>query len=146
MYRKHPLPGSCRVSFPFYLLFNKTTRISSTMKLTSVLLAIGIAPLAMTASFPPPCKDIMASDPMSNLINSVTCRKESEDGLSRRGLIDDMHMKEKCKSTFNSDKTKYKAECTNAANEDAKNLCMLRSLLGDAPADCRAAMVKSMDF
>jgi len=115
------------------------------MKITSFLLTTVIAPLALAARLPAQA-DITAFDPTISEVNSAAFGKDFEDVLSRRDLIDDMKMKEKCKSTFKSDKTKYKAACANEADVDAKNLCMLRSLLGDAPADCRAAMVKSMDF
>jgi hypothetical protein len=115
------------------------------MKITTFLLTIAMAPLALAAR-PPAQADITASNPTTSEINTHAFGREFEDVLSRRGLIDDMKMKENCKSTFKGDKSKYKIACAYEAEEDAKNLCMLRSLLGDAPADCRAAMVKSMDF
>jgi hypothetical protein len=115
------------------------------LKITSFLLAMALAPLALAVRFPVQA-EITASDPTTSEINTLAFGKESENVFSRRDLIDDMKMKEKCKSTFKSDKAKYKAACANEADEDAKNLCMLRALLGDAPADCRAAMVKSMEF
>jgi len=115
------------------------------MKITSFLLAIVMAPLALAVRLPVQA-EITASDPTTGEINTHAFGSEFEDVLSRRDLIDDMKMKEKCKSTFKSDKDKYKAACANEADQDAKNLCMLRALLGDAPADCRAAMVKSMEF
>lgn len=115
------------------------------MKLISFLLAFAIAPLALAARLPTQA-DIVASNPTTNEVNALAVGKEFEDVLSRRSLIDDMVMKEKCKPIFKSDKAKYRDACANEADVDVKNLCMLRSLLGDAPADCRAAMVKSMDF
>jgi hypothetical protein len=66
--------------------------------------------------------------------------------MAKRGLIDDMNMKDKCKATFKSDKAKYKAACAEVAEEDARNLCMLRALLGDVGSECRGAMVRSMEF
>ena len=138
-----------------FLIFNRlnsTTEHTSTyqskletMKLTSFLLAFAIPPLALAVRLPTQ-PDIVASDPTTSEVKALTFGKKFEDLLSRRSLIDDMVMKEKCKPIFKSDKAKYRDACANEADEDARNLCMLRSLLGDAPADCRAAMVKSMDF
>lgn len=114
------------------------------MKITSFLFTICISPFAIAARLP--AQEVAASKLTTGEANGFAFDNSAEDILGRRGLIDDMKMKEKCKSTFKSDKTKHKAACANVSEVDAKNLCMLRSLLGDAPSECRSAMIKAMDF
>jgi hypothetical protein len=105
------------------------------MKLTTILAAV-LAPLALAGPLPTPKSLLKPYDP--NHVHDLT-------SPVKRSLLDGTQMKETCESTFKSDKSKYKTACEGVANEDEKNLCMLRALLGDASVECRTAMVKSMD-
>jgi hypothetical protein len=112
------------------------------MNLTLLLAAI-MAPLALAGPLPSP-KNFRPPHSPNHVLDFTEPSRTMT--TTRRGLIDDMNMKDKCKATFKSDKSKYKAACAEVAEEDAKNLCMLRALLGDATVECRGAMVRSMEF
>jgi hypothetical protein len=107
------------------------------MKLTTILAAI-MASLALAGPLPTPKNFLKPYDPNDLSLDFTSPAK--------RSLLEDMQMKGTCKSTFKSDKSKYKTACEGVASEDKKNLCMLRALLGDASVECRSAMVKSIDF
>lgn len=105
------------------------------MKLSQILLAVGIAPFAMVNGAP------------AHHVSTHAVRGSTIDNLiERRGLIDDMKMKDKCKSSFKGEKAKHKAACASESEGDVRNLCLLRGVLADASEECRAAMVKSMGF
>lgn len=70
--------------------------------------------------------------------------RELDSKAQRRDLVDDMHMKEKCKGLWKSDKTKHRDACAKEAS--GQNTCMLKSLLDDASEECKAAIVKAMGF
>ena len=110
------------------------------MQLTSLLLAIGITPLAMAATLPPPGHvhfDSTAKHAIS---------KHEIALVEPRGLADDIRTKKKCDSMFKSDKTPYRDACASQPDDDSANLCMLRALVGDASVECRAALMKTMGF
>ena len=110
------------------------------MKLTSFLLAIGIAPLAMATVLTPPGhvhSDTMAKHGISKYETAL---------VGPRGLADDIRTKKKCDSMFKSDKTPYRDACASQPDDDSANLCMLRALVGDASVECRAALMKTMGF
>ena len=111
------------------------------MKLTTFLLAVGIAPLAMAATIPPPGRHHMHDWP------HPTKTMDHEAALVEpRGLSDDIRTKKRCDSMFKSDKIPYRDACANQPDDDSANLCMLRALVGDASVDCRAALMKTMGF
>lgn len=110
------------------------------MKLTSFLLAIGIVPLAMAATLPPPGH--VHSEKMAKHAIS----KHETALVEPRGLADDIRTKKKCDSMFKSDKTPYRDACASQPDDDSANLCMLRALVGDASVECRAALMKTMGF
>ena len=120
------------------------------MKLTSFLLAIGIAPLAMAATIPPPGhvhSDNMAKHDISKHgISKHDISKHETTLVEPRSLADDIRTKKKCDSMFKSDKTPYRDACANQPDDDSANLCMLRALVGDASVECRAALMKTMGF
>ena len=111
------------------------------MKLTAVLLAIGIAPLAMAAAMPPPRHHSYHDDSSLNLMDHPP-----KTHIEPRGLSDDIRTKKKCDSMFKSDKTPYVIACAGEPDQDSKNLCELRALVGDASVECRAALLKNMGF
>jgi len=115
------------------------------MKLTSLLLALGIAPLALAATLPPPARHPMMHDgPHPHHPGKMI---DHESALVQpRGLSDDIRTKKRCDSMFRSDKTPYRDACANQPDDDSANLCMLRALVGDASVDCRAALMKTMGF
>ena len=117
---------------------------STTMKLTSLLLALGIAPLALAATLPPPARHPMMHDgPHPHHPKMI----DYESALVEpRSLADDIRTKKRCDSMFKSDKTPYRDACANWPDDDSANLCMLRALVGDASVDCRAALMKTMGF
>ena len=130
-------------------LFNDTPKStlsnppkSTTMKLTSILLAISIAPLALAATLPPPGRHHMMDDgphPPKTMDHEAAL-------VEPRSLADDIRTKKRCDSMFKSDKTPYRDACANQPDDDSANLCMLRALVGDASVDCRAALMKTMGF
>ena len=111
------------------------------MKLTTVLLAIGIAPLAMAAAMPPPRHHSYHDDSSLNLMDHPP-----KTHIEPRGLSDDIRTKKKCDSMFKSDKTPYRDACASQPDDDSAKLCMLRALVGDASVECRAALMKTMGF
>lgn len=110
------------------------------MKLSQILLAVGIAPFAVVNGAP--AQEASTTRPHMGAAHDSTI----DNIIERRGLIDDMKMKEKCKSSFKGEKSKHKAACASESEGDVKNLCLLRGVLADASEECRAAIVKSMEF
>ena len=105
------------------------------MKLTIPLL-IATAALTSAAAVP------------TDLQTNVQVSQPSDAGyeIFQRGPGDDLEMKKECKALWKSDKTKHRDACTYQNDEDSRNLCMLRSLIGDGTEKCKAAMVKALGF
>ena len=136
------------------------------MKITTFVLAIGIVPLAMAAITPSsrklpfgvyrvPDKPAENSESPEDYIVSLSSKSSSEDNsltrdpenvLEPRGMADEIRTKKKCDSMFKSDKTPYVIACAGEPDQDSKNLCELRALVGDASVECRAALLKNMGF
>ena len=117
------------------------------MKITALLLAIGIAPLAIAKNFRQQKHQLDFSDEHDQnreIAWGHTAPKPAP--VEPRGLADDIRTKKKCESMFKTDKTPYVNACAGEADQDSMNLCELRALIGDASVECRAALMKTMGF
>ncbi|KAM0719167.1 hypothetical protein Q7P37_005072 [Cladosporium fusiforme] len=125
------------------------------MQFTQVFLALATACAVSAMQIPPHCRGTDHNPPCNQWTRPVAMKEASTSGTEpaenfvhlerrdRQGAIDDLRMKAICKKSFNSDKTKYKDQCTHSDNKDS---CKLHALLDDATPECKKAMLTSLGF